>query len=288
MPGRPARSGVDAGRAAAGLLLVVLAAVGLRAGGAFSAAGSGTVLSKSGHVLYWVLVVGEMLLAVAGVVLFIARLIWLRSGGAGRGQRKRRSIWWILLLPFGVFGLSHVITALRKHGITAHETSGAGGLGTGARAGGAHHAAGSSWELLVVFAVVALAAGIVGVYRRRHAGPPLEELDLAPDSEPLAEALAAGAQALREDPDPRAAIIGCYAAMERSLADAGSPADAADTPAEVLARATEGGLIRSTWAGTLTGLFRQARYSSHPMTEADRTSAMGALAQVRADLGGAA
>jgi Domain of unknown function (DUF4129) len=285
MPGRPARSGVDAGRAAAVLLLVVLAAVGLRAGGAFSAAGSGTVLSKSGHVLYWALVVVELLLAVAGVVLFVARLIWLRSGGAGRGARKRRSIWWILLLPFGVFGLSHVITALRKHGITAHETSGAAGLGAGAH-GGTHHAPGSSWQVLVVFAVVVLIAGVVGAYRRRqHAGPPLEELDLAPDSEPLAEALAAGAQALREDPDPRAAIIGCYAAMERSLADAGSPAHAADTPAEVLARATEGGLVRSTWASTLTGLFRQARYSSHPMTEADRTTAMGALAQVRADLG---
>jgi Domain of unknown function (DUF4129) len=286
MPGRPARSGVDAGRAAAVLLLVVLAAVGLRAGGAFSAAGSGTVLSQSGHVLYWALVVGEALLALAGLIYFVARLIWLRGGGAGRKERKRRSIWWILLLPFGVFGLSHVITALRRHGILAHETSGAGGLGAGARGGGAHHAAGSSWQVLVVFAVVVLIAGVVGVSRRRrHTGPPLEELDLAPDSEPLAEALAAGAQALREDPDPRAAIIGCYAAMERSLADAGSPANAADTPAEVLARATEGGLVRSTWASTLTGLFRQARYSSHPMTEADRTTAMGALAQVRADLG---
>jgi hypothetical protein len=104
---------------------------------------------------------------------------------------------------------------------------------------------------------------------------------------PLADALAAGEEALRADVDPRTAIIGCYAAMERSLAEAGSPATAADTPAEVLARATAGGLVQSSWAGTLTGLFRRARYSRHPMTEADRTTALGALAQVRADLGGA-
>jgi hypothetical protein len=105
------------------------------------------------------------------------------------------------------------------------------------------------------------------------------------DAEPLADALAAGEQALRAEPDPRSAIIGCYAAMERSLAEAGSPAQAADTPAEILARATAGGLVKSTWAGTLTGLFRRARYSTHPMTEDDRTAAMGALVQVRSDLG---
>ena len=101
-------------------------------------------------------------------------------------------------------------------------------------------------------------------------------------------ALVAGSRALQEDSDPRSAIIGCYAAMERSLADAGSPPRLADTPAEVLGRATASGLVRSAWAGTLTGLFRRARYSSHPMTEADRAAAIGALAQVQADLGGGA
>jgi hypothetical protein len=124
------------------------------------------------------------------------------------------------------------------------------------------------------------------MYRRRRSAAPVfagPEPVSAPG--PLAEALAAGAQALREDPDPRTAIIGCYVAMERSLAEAGSPAKAADTPAEVLARATAGGLVRSSCASTLTGLFRRARYSSHPMTEDDRAAAMEALAEVRAGLG---
>jgi hypothetical protein len=52
----------------------------------------------------------------------------------------------------------------------------------------------------------------------------------------------------------------------------------------VLSRATAGGLVRPAPATTLTGLFRQARYSSHPMTETDRAAAIDALAQVRADL----
>jgi hypothetical protein len=89
--------------------------------------------------------------------------------------------------------------------------------------------------------------------------------------------------ALGRDEDPRAAIIGCYAAMERSMTAAGSAPVAADTPAEVLARAVSGGLARSAAAGTLTGLFREARYSDHHLQEADRAAALEALARLRDD-----
>jgi Domain of unknown function (DUF4129) len=284
VPGRGARGGVDAGRAAAVLLLVAAAAVGLRAGGAFSAAGSGAVLGIGGHVLDWTLTAVEVILAVAGVVILVARFVWMRGGGKAR-ERKRRSIWWLLLLPLVVFGLAKIIARLRAHGLAArlgfHTASPRGGSGAGG-----HLPSSPSWPVLVVFAVVVLASAALALYRRRRPRD-LTFSEPAPglDPEPLAGAVVAGEQALREEPDPRAAIIGCYAAMERSLADAGSPAEEADTPAEVLARATAGGLVRSRWAGTLTGLFRQARYSSHPMTEADRTTALGALAGVRADLG---
>jgi uncharacterized protein DUF4129 len=284
MPGRGAPSGVDARRAAGVLLLVVIAAVGLRAGGAFSAAGDHAILGMSGHVLYWALVVTEAILFVAGLILFVFRLIWLRKGGDALPERKRRSIWWILLLPFITFGLAHTLAVLRAHRIGPHRV--APGVAGAGGAGAVHHTGGSSWPVLVLFIVAALAAGAVTVYRRsRAAAPVFAAPEPVPAPEPLAEALAAGAQALREDPDPRTAIIGCYAAMERSLAEAGSPAQAADTPAEVLARATAGGLVRSSCASTLTGLFRRARYSTYPMTEDDRAAAMEALAQVRADLG---
>ena len=283
MPGRGPRSGVDARRAAAVLLLVAAAAVGLRAGGAFSAAGNSEILGLSEHALYWALLVAEIILAVAGVVILVARLVWMRDGGNPL-QRKRRSIWWLLFLPLLVFGLAKLLAKLRRHGFGPRPASQQFGAAHG---GGRYHPVpGPSWPVFVVFAVVALAAFALIMYRRRRQaaltfGEPVPD----PDPEPLAEAVAAGEQALRAEADPRTAIISCYAAMERSLADAGSPAEAADTPAEVLARATAGGLIRSTSASTLTGLFRRARYSSHPMTEADRETALGALAEVRADLG---
>ena len=101
----------------------------------------------------------------------------------------------------------------------------------------------------------------------------------------LGESLAAGRAALAGPRDPRAAIIACYAAMERGFAAAGSAPAAADTPAEVLARATGAGLVRSGSAVRMASLFRRARYSSEPMTSADSAASAAALDQMQADLG---
>jgi hypothetical protein len=282
MPGKGARGGADMRRAAAALLLVAVAAVGLRAGGAFSAAGSPEILGLSGRTVYWIIASAELVLAVAGIALLIVRMIWARK--SGKPLQRRRSIWWLLLLPLAAFVLSKILQRLRQQHAVAAPARAAHEASTKTGAAGHLHV-GNPWPLLVLFAVVALGVATLTVYRRRHRiMPPPPEPDLEPDAEPLVAALAAGAQVLHEDPDPRTAIIGCYAAMERSLADAGSPPRMADTPAEVLSRATASGLVRSAPASTLTGLFRRARYSSHPMAEADRTAAIHALAQVRADL----
>ena len=96
--------------------------------------------------------------------------------------------------------------------------------------------------------------------------------------------LAAGSAALQANHEPRAAIIACYAAMEQGFAAAGSAPAAADTPAEVLARATGAGIVRPGPAEVLTGLFRRARYSAEPITPADSGAAATALAQMRAAL----
>jgi hypothetical protein len=282
MPGKGARDGADMRRAAAVLLLVAVAAIGLRAGGVFSAAGSPAILGLSGHVFYWTLAGAEVVLGVAGIVLLIVRLIWGRQSGKPP-QRRRRSLWWLLLLPLLVFGLAKILRMRQRpappRAQASHLATAAGGV--------AHHPQGNPWPLLALFAALAIAAVALTSYRRRRSGPrPAPDEPADPTVPPLVAALAAGERALHEDSDPRTAIIGCYAAMERSLADAGSPPRLADTPAEVLGRATASGLVRPAWAGTLTGLFRRARYSSHPMTEADRAAAIGALAQVQADLGG--
>jgi hypothetical protein len=105
-------------------------------------------------------------------------------------------------------------------------------------------------------------------------------------SESLARAAELGLAAMSDpDRDPRTAIIACYTAMERALSAAPEAAPlASDTPTEVLARAVGHGVLHSGAAAELVGLFTEARFSQHRMTEADRESAIGLLRLVSDDL----
>jgi Domain of unknown function (DUF4129) len=107
---------------------------------------------------------------------------------------------------------------------------------------------------------------------------------IAEDPEDLREAVESGRSALRTVDDARAAIIACYAAMESSLAERGTARAVADTPDELLARATESGLVRGTAAARLTALFYEARFSSHPLGRGQRDAAEQALDELAAAL----
>ncbi len=146
--------------------------------------------------------------------------------------------------------------------------------------------------ILYALLVLALIGGMVVcavLLRRRQPGhdvlPPGEAPPEGQQGD-LREAVSSGRRALAELDDARAAIIACYAAMERSLAAAGADHEAADTPDEFLTRAVTGGLVRGAAAGRLTGLFYEARFSAHELTEAQRDTAVEALEQLAADLRG--
>jgi hypothetical protein len=144
-------------------------------------------------------------------------------------------------------------------------------------------------DILIALALLAvIAAGAIAVTLRRPASPePTRDEPVLPDQddeEDLREAVVAGRTALAALDDARAAVIACYLAMERSLAEAGAEREAADTPAELLARAAATGLVRTGAASRLTTLFYEARYSSHPFGPADRDAAEQALAELHADL----
>jgi hypothetical protein len=107
---------------------------------------------------------------------------------------------------------------------------------------------------------------------------------IAEDPEDLREAVESGRTALRTVDDARAAIIACYVAMESSLTERGTARAVADTPDELLARATESGLVRGTAAARLTALFYEARFSSHPLGRGQRDAAEQALDELAAAL----
>jgi hypothetical protein len=85
--------------------------------------------------------------------------------------------------------------------------------------------------------------------------------------------------------EPREAIIACYAAMERELANVpGAAPQEFDTPTEVLARAVEHHALHIDNAVQLVHLFEEARFSPHVMNEGHRDVAVDVLRLVLAEL----
>ena len=105
-----------------------------------------------------------------------------------------------------------------------------------------------------------------------------------PEDEDLRQAVDSGRAALRAVDDARAAIIACYVAMEGSLASAGTARAATETPDELLTRAAASGLIRGQAAASLTGLFYEARFSTHPIGPTARDAARQSLDAISAEL----
>jgi hypothetical protein len=124
--------------------------------------------------------------------------------------------------------------------------------------------------------------------RRGDPGPEPEPEPDGDDEAEAANALAgavdvAGEQLGRYD-DERTAILAAYRAMESQLAAVGAVRRPSDTPTDYLRRAVATAHVSRGAAGRLTDLFREARFSTHPMPPGSRDDAARALRQVAADL----
>jgi hypothetical protein len=277
-------------RVAAVAVLLALTAAGLRSRGTFSHAPDRVLAGASGTVLATALAVTEGVALVAfALVLVMARP--RRKPRPDEDEPPRPPFpWWAKTLAVlasvavMVTPLAILLTLRTRPRTAAQARPGALASGGAVPPRLPATAHGSPWPLiagmLIALALLVALTAWSRHARRRPARPPGDQARLA-----LGESLAAGRAALAGPRDPRAAIIACYAAMERGFAAAGSVPAAADTPAEVLARATGAGLVRSGSAVRLAGLFRLARYSSEPMTSADSAAAAAAVDQMQADLG---
>jgi hypothetical protein len=140
--------------------------------------------------------------------------------------------------------------------------------------------------VLLALAVLAVIAAFVTLLRRRRHSPDATA-DLSPEDDEgaaLRTAVQAGRTALTALTEARKAIIACYLAMERSLGEAGTARGEAETPDELLARASAAGLLRGDAAAILTGLFYEARFSSRAVQPGARQTALRALDAISADL----
>jgi len=193
----------------------------------------------------------------------------------------------IAMIAIGVVLISdlHLHFFIKPHPLPAHKTTHTAPprVGGGGGGGGFNLPLGPIlYGLLIAVLVAAVVISVWWSSRLRRPAAPLVIEDV--DTEELEAAVAQGRAALQAIDDARAAIIACYVAMERSLAERGTARDAADTPDELLARAVAAGLVRGSAAGKLTGLFYEARFSTHPMSAEQRDAARTALDEISAEL----
>lgn len=130
----------------------------------------------------------------------------------------------------------------------------------------------------LAFAFTATAAGFA---IRRRLRPPDPTATLAAE---LSAALAETLDDLEREPDPRKAVIGSYARMERTLAAKGLPRHDFETPLEYLERALDVVGASGHSARRLTRLFERARFSPHTIDERMKQDAIAALVAVRTEL----
>ncbi len=308
--GVAAGTGLARGAAVVGLLAVGTAGIRGLAGasrpGHAPLAGHGTALST----------VITVLMAVSAVV--VVAVIALLTPHLRRRSSEEPTVrvhppapgrWALVLLALGslvtVAGVIWLVVAAAHHGVptagprapAASPPTPAGGGPPAAASSTPQDGAGPSAGALASAAVllaavmgVALAAILAG---RRCRGPsrsptrgPVPPGDGRAGAADLARAAAAAATAMSTSPgdDPRSAVIACYTAMEDSLCPTAAAPRAADTPEQVLHRAAAAGVLSGPAAARLTGLFAEARYSTHPFGAAHRAAAATALHAVRDEL----
>ncbi len=140
------------------------------------------------------------------------------------------------------------------------------------------------YPLIAVLLVLAISACVLVIARRKPAWPAFVDELAEEEGVSLRRAVESGRTALLTVDEARAAIIACYLAMEDSLATAGTARAAAETPDELLARATSSGLLHGPAAAGLTALFYEARFSTHPLSGTAKADAAAALDEISAEL----
>jgi hypothetical protein len=138
-------------------------------------------------------------------------------------------------------------------------------------------AGGQEWlTALLVLAALGLAASVLLRGIRLGQRPST----LARLASRLDQVLEEGLDELAAEPDPRRAVIGAYARMERSLAGVGLPRSGPEAALEYLARLLQRLGAHSAPAQQLTDLYQLAKFSRHPIDEEMKRQAIAALVEL--------
>jgi len=144
----------------------------------------------------------------------------------------------------------------------------------------------------VVAFVVTIALAIMGWrnrprlrWRRQPAGA--EDFDVLPDVAATVVHEAAAQRAALLGGMPRNAIVRCWLRLEGDVAAAGLLRNSADTSAEFTERVLGRYTVDSEAIQELAALYREARFSQHPLDESARRAALDALGRLHQALSAA-
>lgn len=143
----------------------------------------------------------------------------------------------------------------------------------------------------VILALLAFFASVLREQRRsRRQRSEVADVDMAVLGEPdrLVKAItddAAEQDRQLQEGDPRNAIVAAWARFEVQGRSAGVPRKSWETSSEYAIRILDRVAADSGAVNRLAGLYREARFSQHPITEEHRAQALQALDQVRRSLG---
>jgi hypothetical protein len=316
--GRNGGSGIDkpTGRVVALIVLLILAAAALRGYLPAHNGGSHPESGSSRTALMLVIAALSATIALMAVAV-IARLrdprtVAPSAGGLSEmlGGGKGRRSWRVLLIGFMVIVAWLLIAMLLAHLFLPHNVnpsppppdSSAPPSAQNTSSPPKQHTQDDTGDALpillastVPLLLMSLVSAAVIARRRRRAATPgtiAEDYVEAPAQPKRSELLVRAAElGLAEMADlsrePREAIIACYAAMERELANVpGAVPQDFDTPTEVLARAVEHHALHIDNAVQLVNLFEEARFSPHVMNESHREVAVRVLELVLDELAG--
>lgn len=230
-----------------------------------------------------------MAVAAVGSVVLLSFFGRYAGDGGGRARRSPRQTMIVFLVSVAGIALAARLLAERHDRL-------------GAFFGGSESPKGSStsgglvprsgydpefalWPVLGITAlvVIALAAWWLSARARRAA----DDTSPSTPAEALSDVLAATLDDLRGEVDPRRAVIGAYARMERSLAAVGLPRGPSEAPEEYVTRVLRDLPISERGMARLTSLFAWARFSSHAVHPEMKDEAIGALEQVQKELAAA-
>lgn len=137
---------------------------------------------------------------------------------------------------------------------------------------------------VVVLIIGLIVAAIRSAFRRPSLTRHTEATFAAP---PVPDELLGGAGKrleLLETGEPRNAIVAAWLDLERAAGETGLPRDPAETSTEYTARVIGTWEVDQSRLGDLAALYREARFSVHPLDEGHRRRAIDDLAVLHADL----